>query len=93
MGGILLLLVGEGCLIAMMPVGNVEGLIGEEVADPGDGLEALSRVDAGEYQLAILLNPTPISSVLAVADQGVRMPQKSTYFHPKTPAGLVINPL
>ena len=58
-----------------------------------DGLEALSRVDAGEYQLAILLNPTPISSVLAVADQGVRMPQKSTYFHPKTPAGLVINPL
>jgi uncharacterized protein (DUF1015 family) len=58
-----------------------------------DGLEALSRVDTGEYQLAFLLNPTPISSVLAVADQGVRMPQKSTYFHPKTPAGLVINPL
>ncbi len=58
-----------------------------------DGLEAISRVDAGEYQLAILLNPTPISSVMAVADQGVRMPQKSTYFHPKTPTGLVINPL
>ena len=58
-----------------------------------DGLEALSRVDEGEYQLAFLLNPTPISSVLAVADAGVRMPQKSTYFHPKTPAGLVINPL
>ena len=50
-------------------------------------------MDAGEHQLSILLNPTPISSVMAVADQGVRMPQKSTYFHPKTPTGLVINPL
>ena len=58
-----------------------------------DGLETLSRVDSGEYQLAFLLNPTPISSVLAVADAGTRMPQKSTYFYPKTPAGLVINPL
>ena len=58
-----------------------------------DALEALSRVDTREYQLAFLLNPSPISSVLAVADEGVRMPQKSTYFHPKTPAGLVINPL
>jgi len=58
-----------------------------------DGLDALSRVDSGEYQLAFLLNPTPISSVLAVADAGTRMPPKSTYFYPKTPAGLVINPL
>jgi len=29
--------------------------------------------------------------VLAVADAGDRMPQKSTYFYPKTPAGLVAN--
>lgn len=58
-----------------------------------DGLAALSRVDSGEFQLAFLLNPAPISSVLAVADAGVRMPQKSTYFYPKTPTGLVINPL
>jgi len=58
-----------------------------------DGEEAIAGVDSGEYQLAFLLNPTPISSVLAVADAGVRMPQKSTYFHPKTPTGLVINPL
>jgi len=58
-----------------------------------DGLDAFSRVDSGDYQLAFLLNPTPISTMLSVADEGVRMPQKSTYFHPKTPAGLVINPL
>lgn len=58
-----------------------------------DGQEALSRVDSGECQLAFLLNPAPISSVLAVANAGVRMPPKSTYFYPKTPSGLVINPL
>ncbi|MBE0415925.1 MAG: DUF1015 domain-containing protein [Dehalococcoidia bacterium] len=58
-----------------------------------DALGALSWVDSGGYQLAFLLNPTPISRILAVADEGARMPQKSTYFYPKTPAGLVINPL
>ncbi len=58
-----------------------------------DELEAVNGVDSGEYQLAFLLNPAPVSSVLAVADEGARMPQKSTYFYPKTPAGLVINPL
>jgi uncharacterized protein (DUF1015 family) len=58
-----------------------------------DGLEALSQVDSGAWQLAFLLNPAPVSSVLAVADAGVRMPQKSTYFYPKTATGLVINPL
>ncbi len=58
-----------------------------------DGLEAMSGVDSGVYQLAFLLNPAPISSVLAVADAGLRMPPKSTYFYPKTPTGLVINPL
>jgi uncharacterized protein (DUF1015 family) len=58
-----------------------------------DGLEALSRVNSGEYQLAFLLNPAPMSTILAIADAGARMPPKSTYFYPKTPAGLVINPL
>ena len=58
-----------------------------------DGVEAISGVDSGAYQLAFLLAPAPISSVLAVADAGLRMPPKSTYFYPKTPTGLVINPL
>ena len=55
--------------------------------------EAVSRVDSGEFQIAFLLNPAPVLSVIDAADAGMRLPQKSTYFHPKTPAGLVINPL
>jgi len=31
--------------------------------------------------------------VKSIADAGDRMPRKSTYFYPKVPAGLVINPL
>ncbi|MFO8011160.1 MAG: DUF1015 domain-containing protein [Dehalococcoidia bacterium] len=53
----------------------------------------LGKVISGEAQLAMFLNPAPISSVMAVADAGDRMPQKSTYFYPKTAAGLVMNPL
>ena len=58
-----------------------------------DGVKAISAVDSGAYQLAFLLAPAAISNVLAVADAGLRMPPKSTYFYPKTPTGLVINPL
>jgi uncharacterized protein (DUF1015 family) len=56
-----------------------------------DPIQAISWVDSGEFQLAFFLNPVAISTVLAVADAGGRMPQKSTYFYPKTPAGLVTN--
>jgi len=58
-----------------------------------DALEAKTRVDSGEYRLAFLLNPVPVSHVLETASAGLVLPRKSTYFHPKTPAGLVINPV
>jgi len=58
-----------------------------------DSLEAVSQVNSGTCQMAFFLNPTRISSVLDAADAGKRLPQKSTYFYPKTPAGLVINPV
>jgi uncharacterized protein (DUF1015 family) len=50
-------------------------------------------VESGEYALAFLLNPTSPQRVLEVADSGERMPQKTTYFYPKIPTGLVMNPL
>ncbi len=58
-----------------------------------DETEILQRIDSGTAQLGLLLNPVPVSSVIAVAEADVRMPPKSTYFYPKTAAGLVINPL
>ncbi|SHJ38779.1 Uncharacterized conserved protein, DUF1015 family [Desulfofundulus thermosubterraneus DSM 16057] len=54
---------------------------------------ALKAVDEGEYQLAFFLNPTLVEEVTAVAANGEKMPQKSTFFYPKLITGLVINPL
>lgn len=54
-----------------------------------DDAEALASVASGKAQAAFMLNATPLASVLAVADEGSFMPQKSTYFFPKLPSGLV----
>jgi len=56
-----------------------------------DRLDAVSRVLDQEYQLAFLLSPVRIETIKAIADAGDQMPRKSTYFYPKTPAGLVLN--
>jgi len=55
--------------------------------------DAVARVDRGEADAAIFLNPTPIHDVLTLAAAGIRLPQKSTYFYPKAPTGLVMHNL
>jgi uncharacterized protein (DUF1015 family) len=55
--------------------------------------EALAKLDAGNYQAAFLLRPTPVEQVREVAAAGETMPPKSTYFFPKLLTGLVFNPL
>ncbi len=55
--------------------------------------EVLDFLDAHPGSTAFLLNPVTIDSVMALADQGERMPQKSTFFHPKLGTGLVFHPL
>lgn len=54
---------------------------------------AVAAVREGRASAAFFLNPTPVSGVLRVADTADRMPEKSTYFHPKPPAGLVMRDL
>ncbi len=51
--------------------------------------KVVEAVDQGKAQLGVLLNPTRVKDVLAVADAGERMPQKSTDFYPKLLTGLV----
>ncbi len=55
--------------------------------------EALSVVRGGDARYAVLLNPIPVPSIMSVADTGEKMPQKSTFFYPKVPTGLVFNSL
>ena len=56
-----------------------------------DDQEAIDLVQRGTHPAAVLLNPTKVDEVRAVAAVGERMPHKSTYFYPKPLTGLVIN--
>jgi uncharacterized protein (DUF1015 family) len=50
--------------------------------------------DAGARSgVAVLLRPTPVTAVAAVAAAGARMPRKSTLFTPKPASGLVMRRL
>jgi uncharacterized protein (DUF1015 family) len=55
--------------------------------------QALAALHSGEHDAGFFMAPTPIAHVKAVADAGEHMPPKSTYFFPKVPTGLVVNPL
>ncbi len=63
----------------------------EAIVYTKDDDEALDLVRRGNAQAALLLNPTKVSEVRAVAASGGRMPHKSTYFFPKPLTGLVLN--
>ncbi|WP_292521786.1 DUF1015 family protein [Methanoculleus sp.] len=58
-------------------------------AKPLSALEKL--VDAGEYALAIAMQPVRVETVLSIADADGVMPPKSTWFEPKLLSGLVIH--
>jgi uncharacterized protein (DUF1015 family) len=53
--------------------------------------DAIRAVDSGKAIMAILMNPTRIEEIVAVASELEKMPHKSTYFYPKLLSGLVIN--
>ncbi len=55
--------------------------------------EAEAAVASGDWDVALLLNSTPLEQVFACADAGERMPRKSTFFYPKLGTGVVMLPL
>ena len=58
------------------------------------GLEALvSRVDSGKAAAAFALYPPSMDELIAVADAGLLMPPKSTWFEPKLADGLLTHVL
>ena len=53
--------------------------------------DAIDAVMDGKADLTFILNPTKIDQVQRVAEQGLIMPRKSTYFYPKIISGQVMN--
>jgi uncharacterized protein (DUF1015 family) len=66
---------------------------GERILYTKDPAEAVARVRSGEAQAAVLVRPTRLDQLAAVATSGDVMPEKSTYFYPKLLTGMAFYPL
>ncbi len=64
---------------------------GDAVTYTHDAELARRLVANGSASAAFFLNPPSLEEIFASADAGDRMPQKSTYFMPKLPTGLVLH--
>lgn len=82
-----------GILLDVFGIDDAALAAGGAVSYIQEAAEACDAVARGSAHAAFLLNATPVEQVLAVADADGRMPQKSTYFYPKLPTGLVLRPL
>jgi uncharacterized protein (DUF1015 family) len=54
---------------------------------------ALDTVESAEGDMGFILKPTSIAQVRRVAEEGLIMPRKTTYFYPKVLTGQVLNDL
>jgi len=62
----------------------------QDVIYEKDAGAAIKAMCSCKHGVAFLLNPTKIEQVCAIAQAGLRMPHKSTYFFPKLVTGLVM---
>ncbi len=51
--------------------------------------EVIDMVDKGEADVGFILKPLSYEELVAVTKEGLTVPQKSTFFYPKIPSGLV----
>ena len=74
-------------------IGPEDVAAGTRLAYTRSEADARERVARGEATAAILVRPTRLEQLAAVAGAGDVMPQKSTYFYPKLLTGMVFNPM
>jgi uncharacterized protein (DUF1015 family) len=72
---------------------TADAIAGGALAYTRDVSEAGRAVQSGDAALAFSTNASSAAEIIAVSDAAEVMPQKSTYFYPKVPTGLVLSPL
>jgi uncharacterized protein (DUF1015 family) len=77
----------------VLGIGSDEVAAGGRLAYTRSATDAVERVVRNAAAAAILVRPTRLDQLAAVASAGDVMPQKSTYFYPKLLTGMVFNPL
>ena len=73
--------------------GALAALPAHEVRFHHSAEEAMAMVAKGEVQAGFLLRPVPVTEISRVAWAQGRMPEKTTFFHPKPRTGLVFRRL
>jgi uncharacterized protein (DUF1015 family) len=76
----------------------IDNLLGKRSAEEvlmytRDPEEAVRWVDEGKGQQAFFVDAPDLAVVLKLAQEGKVLPQKSTFFHPKPPSGMVFQRL
>ena len=62
----------------------------EEISFTHDAYEAADQLAEGSFDMVFFLPPTLVKEVRDIADAGLDMPPKSTFFYPKILTGLVL---
>ncbi|RLD91579.1 MAG: DUF1015 domain-containing protein [Bacteroidetes bacterium] len=79
------------------PLLGIEDLRTSKRIDFVGGIRGLGelekRVDSGEMKVAFALYPVSMKQLINIADSGLIMPPKTTWFEPKLRSGLVIHEL
>ena len=78
----------------LKPILGIEDLRNDQRIDYSHGKHDLafvkSKVDAGEYEVGFGLLAITTEELKEVANQGLKMPPKSTYIEPKLRSGVTI---
>ncbi len=84
-------LLHEGILKPVLAPGEKSEVDKTMLSYPHDLDTAVEAILAGQAYAAFILQPIAVEEVLKRAEAGEIMPQKSTFFYPKLPSGLVMS--
>ena len=82
-------------LIFMEILGFDQAMLDNEkrISYNSNARQAIDTILTNDHDVAFILNPTKIEQVKQVAQEGLIMPRKSTYFYPKVITGQAIHKL
>jgi len=83
----------HGAILPQLGLNPPTNTVGGGAQYTASAAEAVRAVQQGAGRSAWLLRGIPLGQVYVLASQGLTLPPKSTYFYPKVPSGVTINPL
>lgn len=87
------------CIFSDLLLKPALGMLQQEADDKGyltytrDPLDAIHKLESKQVEQAFILDGVPMGRMTKIAQEGERLPHKSTYFHPKVATGFVLNTL